>query len=330
MREPPDDDEQVRLNGKMVWETAKRVCDFINAHEDLIHITTFGEYRDVMRRVMKVIKEAHNVEKKRRQTSRKRKREEVTIKTQRAKALIFDIRRGQLRKEEIERRLEDIFGKGSRQEIENARTREKMIERIEELSKREAQFEEWEEARQERKRRQREDKSHNVFWRKNKCFPAQFGEETPGLEETLMFWRNINNKESSDGWREEVSIQEVLREVGDSLQRRCRWGDFTEEEFEEVLRCTAPWKACGVDRVYSFLIKKSTPIKKAVYTLVKKMVEWKVTDRWDEENNWLLEGLTVLIYKGGDRKDQADYHPITCLPTITKMVTLAIHKRMRR
>ena len=46
----------------------------------------------------------------------------------------------------------------------------------------------------------------------------------------------------------------------------------------------------------------------------------------DEENNWLLEGRTVLIFKGGDRKDPANYRPITCLPTITKMVTLAIHK----
>ena len=44
-REDRDDDEPVRLNGKYVWETAKRVCDFINAHEDLIAITTFGEYR---------------------------------------------------------------------------------------------------------------------------------------------------------------------------------------------------------------------------------------------------------------------------------------------
>ena len=110
------------------------MCDFINAHEDLIQITTFGEYRDVMRRVMKVIKEAHNVEKKRRQTSRKRKREEVTLKTRRAKALIFDIRRGQLRKEEIERRLEEIFGQGSHQEIENVGTTEKITERIEVLS----------------------------------------------------------------------------------------------------------------------------------------------------------------------------------------------------
>ena len=105
--------------------------------------------------------------------------------------------------------------------------------------------------------------------------------------------------------------------------------DFTETEFDEVLRCTAPWKGCGVDSVNSFPIKKCPVIKKAVYGLVKKLVEWKMTDRWDE-NSWLLEGRTVLIFKGGDPKDPANYRPITCLPTITKMVTLAIHKRLRR
>ena len=63
---------------------------------------------------------------------------------------------------------------------------------------------------------------------------------------------------------------------------------------------------------------------------MKGMVEWKITDRWDEENNWLIEGRTDLIFKGGDRNDPANYRPITCLPTITKMVTLAIHKRMQR
>ena len=56
-REGTDDDEPIRLNGKYVWETAKRVSDFINAHEDIITITTLGEYRDVMKKVMKVIKE---------------------------------------------------------------------------------------------------------------------------------------------------------------------------------------------------------------------------------------------------------------------------------
>ena len=51
MREAPDDSEPVRLNGKYVWETAKRVCDYINTYEDLVHITSFGEYRVVMMKV---------------------------------------------------------------------------------------------------------------------------------------------------------------------------------------------------------------------------------------------------------------------------------------
>ena len=87
---------------------------------------------------------------------------------------------------------------------------------------------------------------------------------------------------------------------------------FTEEEFDEVLRYTAPWKACGVDSIYSFPIKRCLLIKKAVYQLVKKMVEWKLTDRWDEENNLLQEGRTVLIYKGREerpRKLQAHHLP---------------------
>ena len=163
--------------------------------------------------------------------------------------------------------------------------------------------------------------------------PMQFGgeEETPDVEETLDFWMSINNKEVSEEWRVDETIMNVLIEVREKLQRRrCRWDPFTEEEFDEVLRCTAPWKACGVDSIYTFPIKKCPAIKKSVYQLVKKMVEWRVVDNWNEENNWLLEGRTVLIYKGGDRKDPANYRPITCLPTITKMITLAIHKGLRK
>ena len=68
------------------------MCDFIKAHEDLTTITTFGEYRDVMKKVMMVIKEAHNVERKRRQSSRKRIRDEIEKRKQKTKALIAIIK----------------------------------------------------------------------------------------------------------------------------------------------------------------------------------------------------------------------------------------------
>ena len=138
--------------------------------------------------------------KKRRQTSMKKKEDETKAITQRAKSLIASVKGGRMSKDDIERSLEAIFGKGSGKEIEEAATKEKIIERIEEMSKREAQFEEWEEMRRQVKKRQRDDRRLNVFWRKNKTFPMKFGgdDETPNAEETLAFWRSINNKEVTD------------------------------------------------------------------------------------------------------------------------------------
>ena len=88
-----------------------------------------------------------------------------------------------------------------------------------EMSKTEQQFEELETMRREAKKRQMEDRWLNVFWRKNKTFPMQFGgeEETPDAEETLDFLRRISNKEVSEGWRDDRSIQGVLQEMRDKL-----------------------------------------------------------------------------------------------------------------
>ena len=68
--------------------------DFINAHEEIISITTLGEYRVVMKKVMKVIKEARNDERKRRKTTMKKSVEEASKRTQRAKSFVPEIRRG--------------------------------------------------------------------------------------------------------------------------------------------------------------------------------------------------------------------------------------------
>ena len=111
--------------------------DLINAHDDIIRITTLAEYRNVMMKVMMVIKEAHNAERTRRQTAKRTTSEDATKRTRRAKELVVIVKRGRMRKDEVVRSLEEIFGKGSGQEIAKAATVEKIVERIEELSKRE-------------------------------------------------------------------------------------------------------------------------------------------------------------------------------------------------
>ena len=94
------------------------------------------------------------------------------------------------------------------------------------MSKREEQIDELEKMRKEAKKRQREDRRLDLFWRRNKSFPLQFGgdEEIPDAEETLAFWRSISNKETSEGWREDMYIREVLGNSKKRIQkgRRCR------------------------------------------------------------------------------------------------------------
>ena len=79
---------------------------------------------------MNVIREAHNVERKRRQATRKKKGDDLTARIQRTKTLITLITHGDIEREEIERKIEEIFGKGSHKEIENVTAREKIVERI--------------------------------------------------------------------------------------------------------------------------------------------------------------------------------------------------------
>ena len=109
---------------------------------------------------------------------------------------------------------------------------ENIEERVDEMSKRETQLEERESMWKEARRRQREDRGLNLFWRRNKTFPMQFGgdDETLDDEETLEFSRSINNEEVGELRKEDRGIRGALYEVNGLLQkgRRCRWFDFTE------------------------------------------------------------------------------------------------------
>ena len=149
-----------------------------------------------------VIKEAHNAERKRRQASRKERSEALMAMTQRAKALIADIKRGEIRNEEVQKRLECFFfGRGSRHEIEKATTREKSSKEWKKLPSEKSNLKNGKRRNGMQKEGKEKTEGSTSTWRKNKCFPKQFeGEEdTPDAEETLAFWRTSTTKKQLKG-----------------------------------------------------------------------------------------------------------------------------------
>ena len=69
-----------------------------------------------MKNVMRVIREAHNVE-RRRQTARNEMAEESSKRTQEAKSFVTEIGKKEIKNEEMKRRIDEIFGKGNRKEM---------------------------------------------------------------------------------------------------------------------------------------------------------------------------------------------------------------------
>ena len=99
------------------------------------------------------------------------------------------------------------------------------------------------------------------------------------------------------------------------------WSDVTTEETIEANR-TSNWKAAGCDDVANFWFKQLTsfhPELASAYNNILKNPE--------QSSEWLTEGVTFLIPKSEDTENFKNYRPITCLPTMYKVLTSVITER---
>ena len=90
----------------------------------------------------------------------------------------------------------------------------------------------------------------------------------------------------------------------------------------EILKITAElhsWKSPGVDKVHNFWYKKLTIFHKAIAKSLTDII-------FKKQNipNFMATGITYMIPKGKFSPDPAQYRPITCLPTIYKILTSVI------
>jgi hypothetical protein len=102
------------------------------------------------------------------------------------------------------------------------------------------------------------------------------------------------------------------------------WRPVCEKVVAEALRKTLYWKAPGRDQRAIFWLKQLTATHKHTAALFNKLIEE------DEIAEWLTAGVIFLIAKNENTENPKNYRPSTCLPTIYKLITSIISRRMQK
>ena len=82
------------------------------------------------------------------------------------------------------------------------------------------------------------------------------------------------------------------------------------------------WKAPGNDRIATFWLKKLSSVHEDLTTAYNDILK-----NPEKQPDWLTEGLTYLLPKTEETKNPKNYRPITCLPTMYKILTSILTER---
>jgi hypothetical protein len=140
----------------------------------------------------------------------------------------------------------------------------------------------------------------------------------PDKEEVGNFWREIYGKEVQHNgeahWIENQYQQNPCTE----------WDPVCEKDVADALIAALNWTAPGRDQIADFWLKQLTATHKHIAALCNKLIEE------DQIPEWLTAGVTFLIPKNGNTENPKNYRPMTCLPTIYKLMTSIISRRMQK
>ena len=141
----------------------------------------------------------------------------------------------------------------------------------------------------------------------------------PSLVEVETFWSKIweNNKTHNDAahW-----IQDQAKKNQHVPTQE--WSDVTTEETIEAIHRTSNQKTAGCDDVANFWFKQLTSLHPELASTYNNILK-----NPEQSLEWLTEGVTFLIPKSEDTENSKNHRPITCLPTMYKVLTSVITER---
>ncbi|XP_072162643.1 uncharacterized protein [Bemisia tabaci] len=144
----------------------------------------------------------------------------------------------------------------------------------------------------------------------------------PKKEEVTAFWKNlwsnpVQHREGGEWIEKEIARQEAVPEQTNHV--------ITVNELAETIRGTHNWKCPGADNVQNFWYK-SFPVLHAHLTQQAN----RIVQHPELAPEFLTEGRTFIKPKDEDTKNPANYRPITCLPTIYKIITATLCRKIDR
>ena len=139
----------------------------------------------------------------------------------------------------------------------------------------------------------------------------------PDKEEVENFWREIYGKEVQHNGKAHWIKNQYQQ------NRSMEWSPVCEKDVAEALRTTLNWKAPGRDQITNFWLKQLTATHKHIAVLFNKFIEGQIPE-------WLTAGVIFLIPKNENTENPKNYRPVTCLPTIHKLITSIISRRMQK
>ncbi|XP_047484152.1 uncharacterized protein LOC125035884 [Penaeus chinensis] len=144
--------------------------------------------------------------------------------------------------------------------------------------------------------------------------------EPPSQSDVEDFWRSI----LEDGRHHNTEVAWIQREVDANAKIKPeKWKDFSAMEIKKIVKNLQNWKAPDPDKVHNFWVKHFDAVHEQ---LARALSE--VTRDPSILPDWFTTGVTFLLTKGKNSKDPKNYRPITCLPTMYKVLTTLISERM--
>lgn len=170
-------------------------------------------------------------------------------------------------------------------------------------------------------------KQNSLFNKNEKLFYKRIntGEEIniipPTKEELTKFWKDLWSREKKHNEKAQW-IQTEKENISGNIEPQSD-NEVTANELYDVVRKTHNWKSPGIDGIHNFWYKKLTNLHPCLVKLINDVLK-----KPETMPQFLTEGKTYIKPKNKDTQNPSNYRPITCLPTMYKIITAIITRKI--